>query len=214
MSAGFAAVARALAGPPGPLHLADGAQAHGLRPAAVLCGLIPRPHGAQIQLIQRPGTMREHAGQIAFPGGKIDPTDASPMHAALREAHEEIGLDPASARMLGALQPYATRTGFAIHPFVAALPADFTPRPCPHEVAEAFEAPFDWLTDPTRCRRLTRDVGGLTRGYWAIQWGDRFIWGATAGILRSLSLRLDAARAAGTETGPQTGPQTADPEPA
>jgi 8-oxo-dGTP pyrophosphatase MutT (NUDIX family) len=188
--------ARALADPPGPLQLADGARDEGLRPAAVLCGLIPRAGGLQVQLIQRPGTMRQHASQIAFPGGKIDPTDDSPLHAALREAQEEVGLDPAQARILGALPLYATRTGFVIHPFVAALPADFVPRPCPHEVAEAFEAPFAWLTDPARCRRMTRDVGGIARGYWAIEWNDRFIWGATAAILRSLSLRMQAARPA------------------
>ncbi|MFN3616320.1 MAG: CoA pyrophosphatase, partial [Rubrimonas sp.] len=189
-------LARALAGPAGPLQLADGAAAQGLRPAAVLCGIIPRSAGAQVQLIRRAGALRQHAGQIAFPGGKIDADDPSPLHAALREAREEVGLDPAQARVLGGLPPYATRTGFAIHPFVAVLPAEFVARPCPHEVAEAFEAPLDWLTDPARCRRLSRDVGGVARGYWAIEWGDRFIWGATAAILRSLSLRLQAARAA------------------
>jgi 8-oxo-dGTP pyrophosphatase MutT (NUDIX family) len=170
-----------------------------LRPAAVLCPVARRPEGLTVVLTMRPATMRAHAGQIAFPGGKIDPGDASPLAAALREAREEIGLTEDEAEVLGPLDRYETRTGFAITPFVALLRPGFRAIPHPTEVAAVFEAPLDWLTDPARLRRMSREVGGVERRFWAVTWGEWFVWGATAGMLKGLADRLEAAAA---ESGP------------
>ncbi len=166
-----------------------------LTPAAVLCALTPRPSGLCVVLTERPATMRAHAGQIAFPGGKIDPGDASPLAAALRESEEEVGLPPAAVTVLGALPAYATRTGYLIHPFVGLAPGDFTPRPEPGEVADVFETPLDWLMDLSRHERRTVSWKGEARDFWAMPWRGRMIWGATAGILRGLAERVSQARA-------------------
>jgi 8-oxo-dGTP pyrophosphatase MutT (NUDIX family) len=189
-----AALRRAMAAPPLGMRLADGARPEGLTPAAVLVAVIRRPGGATVALTQRPTTMRAHPGQIAFPGGKIDPTDASALHAALREAREEVGLCPSLVEVLGALPAYGTRTGFAITPIVGLVDDRFRPVPEPGEVVEAFEAPFDFLMDQRNHKRLTRMADGVERAFWAVPWRERFIWGATAGILRGLSeLMAEAA---------------------
>jgi 8-oxo-dGTP pyrophosphatase MutT (NUDIX family) len=190
-----AALRRAMTQAAGSARLADGERPEGLIPAAVLVAVIRRPDGAAVALTQRPTTMRAHPGQIAFPGGKIDPTDASPVHAALREAREEVGLCPSLVEVLGALPTYGTRTGFAITPVVALVDGGFRPVPEPGEVVEAFEAPFDFLMDQTNHQRLTRMAGGVERAFWAMPWQGRFIWGATAGILRGLSEHLAATTA-------------------
>jgi 8-oxo-dGTP pyrophosphatase MutT (NUDIX family) len=189
----MAALRAALARHADGMTLADGARPDGLTPAAVLVAVIGRPGGATVALTQRPTTMRAHPGQIAFPGGKIDPTDESPRHAALREAREEVGLCPSMVEVLGALQPYGTRTGFAITPIVGLVDPRFHPVPEPGEVVEAFEAPFDFLMDQRNHRRMKRMADGVERAFWAIPWETRFIWGATAGILRGLSERLSEA---------------------
>ncbi len=165
-----------------------------LRPAAVLCPVVRRAAGLSVILTQRPLTLREHPGQIAFPGGKLDAADASPLAAALRESHEEIGLRADQVEVLGALEGYATGTGFAITPFVGLVAQDFAPAPQPGEVEAVFETPLDFLMDFTRHQRMSRVYGGIERHFWAMPWEDRFIWGATAGMLRQLAERVAAAR--------------------
>jgi 8-oxo-dGTP pyrophosphatase MutT (NUDIX family) len=167
-----------------------------VRPAAVLCAVACRPEGLAVILTRRPTTMRVHAGQIAFPGGKCDPSDRSPLAAALREAREEIGLPAEQIEVLGPFERYVTRTGFAVTPFVGLVDPGFRPLPQPGEVEDVFEAPLDFLMDPANHQRLSREVAGRLRPYWAMPWRDRFIWGVTAGILRRLSERVAEARRA------------------
>jgi 8-oxo-dGTP pyrophosphatase MutT (NUDIX family) len=175
--------------------LAPGPRA--LRAAAVLCPVVPRAGGLHVVLTQRPETMRQHAGQIAFPGGKVDPTDASPLAAALREAREEVGLTHDLVDVIGPIDPYETRTGFAITPFVALVSPRFRPLPCEREVAAVFEAPLDHLMDLARHERHSRVFHGAERHFWAIPWQGWFIWGATAGMLRALAERVQGVRQGG-----------------
>ena len=161
-----------------------------LRPAAVLCPIVERPGGLNVILTQRPDTMREHAGQVAFPGGKIDKGDADAKAAALREAQEEIGLRAAEAEVLGEIDPYETGTGFRVAPIVAMIEPSFQPVPDPREVAAVFETPLDYLMNPANLKTHTGHWGGRERQYYAYDWEDRYIWGATAGMLKSLSDRL------------------------
>lgn len=161
-----------------------------LRPAAVLCPIVERPGGLSVILTQRPDTMREHAGQVAFPGGKIDDTDADARAAALREASEEIGLPKRHAEVLGEIDHYETGTGFRVAPIVAMIHPSFQPRPDPREVAAVFEAPLDYLMNHANLKTHTGHWGGRERKYYAYDWEDRYIWGATAGMLKSLADRL------------------------
>lgn len=163
-----------------------------LRPAAILCGLVERRRGLSVILTKRPETMREHAGQIAFPGGKIDPEDTDAVAAALREAEEEIGLASGAVEVIGAIDTYETGTGFRIEPIVAMVDPGFVPRLEPLEVEEAFEAPLDFLMDPRNLQLLSGSWGGRERRYYAIPWNGRHIWGATAGMLKCLADRLAA----------------------
>lgn len=163
-----------------------------LRPAAILCGLVERPGGLSVILTKRPDTMREHAGQIAFPGGKVDPGDHDCVAAALRETEEEVGLPLSAVEVLGRIDPYETGTGFRIDPIVAMIDPDYPLIPDPREVEEAFEAPLDFLMDPANLKRHTGEWGGRRRLYYAIPWRDRYVWGATAGILKSLADRIAA----------------------
>ncbi len=161
-------------------------------PAAVLIGVVERPGGAAVLLTQRTEHLRDHAGQISFPGGRIEPGDASPAAAALREAEEEIGLEPAKVELLGELAPYDTVTGFRIHPVVGWIQPPLALRLDRFEVADAFEVPLRFLADPANQRRHSYRRGALTRGYYVLPWQGRFIWGATAGILVNFSSLLGA----------------------
>ena len=153
------------------------------RAAAVLLGLVDRPSGPSIILTQRTAHLRDHAGQISLPGGRIEMDDADPPAAALREAQEEIGLDPQRVDLLGGLRHYDTVTGFRIHPVVGWIEPPVALRPDPHEVAEVFELPLSFALDPANHRRDSYDRNGLRRHFYVLPFEDRYIWGATAGIL-------------------------------
>jgi 8-oxo-dGTP pyrophosphatase MutT (NUDIX family) len=164
--------------------------ATGTRAAAVLVGLVAHRGEVSILLTERAAGLRVHAGQIAFPGGKIEPHDETPAAAALREAEEEIGLAPAHVEPLGYLDPYVTGTGFRVIPVVARIEPPFSLRLHAGEVADAFEAPFAFLMDSANHTFDSRTFGGRLRRFYAMPYGDRHIWGATAGILRKLYERL------------------------
>lgn len=165
-----------------------------LRPAAVLVPVVARPEGASLILTRRADTLASHSGQIAFPGGRLEPGETA-VEAALREAEEEIGLDPARVEPLGFFDPWRTVTDFVVTPVVGWLaepPPAF--RPDPGEVAEVFEVPFTFLMDPANHRRDFYDPpSGQRRHFWSMPYGERYIWGATAGMLRRLSERLETA---------------------
>lgn len=164
-----------------------------LRPAAVLIGLQPHENGSRVVLTRRSAALRHHAGQIAFPGGKLDPEDSGPEAAALREAWEEVGLPAKVANVLGTLPGHETITGYSVTPVLAQISPDFTPRPEPGEVAEVFHVPFAHLTDLSRYRVERRIWQGEWRSYYAVPWGPYYIWGATARMLFALATALDRA---------------------
>lgn len=155
------------------------------KPAAVLVPVVDRAEPSVILTLRTPD-LTSHAGQIAFPGGKIDPHDVSPVGAALREAQEEIGLEPAFVEPLGYLDLYLTFSGFRILPTVARVGPDYALTLNRSEVADAFEVPLDFLMEPLNHQRQSRDWNGITRQYYAMPYLDRHIWGVTAGILRNL----------------------------
>lgn len=161
------------------------------RPAAVLIPAIAR---ATVTLLftQRTAHLAAHAGQIAFPGGKTEPYDAGPLATALREAQEEIGLDSSLVAPLGTLDRYLTGTGYWITPVIALVDPALTLTLDANEVADTFEVPLPFLMDPGNYQRHTRTIGGHDRHFYAVPFGERFIWGATAGILRNMQQRLFA----------------------
>jgi 8-oxo-dGTP pyrophosphatase MutT (NUDIX family) len=160
-----------------------------LRPAAVLLPIVDRPGGLSVLLTLRAADLRAHSGQVAFPGGKIDPGE-TPCEAALREAHEEIGLQARFVEPLGWLDPYFTGTGFRVAPLVALVEPSFSLTVNKLEVDEVFETPFDFLMDAANHRLEEREWQGRLRRYYAIPHEGRYIWGATAGILRNLYEKL------------------------
>ncbi len=148
--------------------------------------------GAKVILTQRTTRLRKHSGQIAFPGGGIDDTDISPEEAALREAQEEIGLDPAYVETVGRLPQYLSATGFRIFPVLSVVRRGFIITPNPHEVESVFEVPLSFLMNPENHQRDSRDWRGILRHYYVMPYGERYIWGITAGIIRTLYERLYA----------------------
>lgn len=161
-----------------------------LRPAAVLIGLWDRPGGLRLILTKRASHLLHHPGQIAFPGGKVDPGDADAEAAALREAQEEIGLPIGSVQILGQMPTHETVTGFSITPFLGQISDDFDPKPEAGEVDEVFSVPLQHVLSPANYaieRRLWR---GDWRHYYVVPYGPYYIWGATARILRGLVERL------------------------
>lgn len=161
-----------------------------LTPAAVLIPLVGRDDGIHVVLTERAATMPTHAGQIAFPGGRIDASDGSVREAALREAEEEIGMVPADVTVLGYLDAYQTGTGFLVAPVVATVAASFVPVVQEREVADVFEVPLSFLMDPANHQMHQRSWRGIMRRYYAMPYGDRYIWGATAGMLKNLYDRV------------------------
>jgi len=167
----------------------DAGQIAQARPAAVLAPIIARPSGLTVLLTLRSASLRSHSGQVAFPGGQVDEGEA-PAQTALREAEEEIGLEARYVEPLGWLDPYLTGTGYRIAPLVALVDPGFTLTINPQEVAEAFEAPFAFLMDVANHRVEEAEWQGGTRKFYAMPYEGRYIWGATAGILRNLCERL------------------------
>ena len=161
-----------------------------LREAAVLAAF--HEEDGRLFLTKRAATMRHHPGQIALPGGKVDPGDADATAAALREAHEEIGLDPGQLTLIGALPPHLTVTRFRITPIVAVIHGPFAPRPEPGEVAEVFTLPFAHIANPAHYRLEGRIWRGDWRAYRVAPYGPYYLWGATARILLGLAERLSA----------------------
>jgi 8-oxo-dGTP pyrophosphatase MutT (NUDIX family) len=157
-------------------------------PAAVLVGITDRPDPGVILTVRREH-MRTHAGQVAFPGGRIDPGEDS-VEAALREAWEELGLDPGAAEIVGAIDPYRTVTGYVVTPVLAVVQPDQPLSPHEHEVADWFEAPLGFVLDPTNQQYKSALFQGRERHYYEIMWGERRIWGATASMIVNLSRRL------------------------
>lgn len=159
------------------------------RPAAVLAAITERERPG-ILLIHRPSNMRAHPGQVALPGGKIDPGE-TPVEAALREAHEELGIHPENVRIIGESDTYFTGSGFEITPVIGMIPPDLELDPNPGEVAQWFEAPLDFVLDPANQREVPYEYAGQHTTYYEIQWEQHRIWGVTAGVIVNLSRRLD-----------------------
>ena len=176
---------------PGPRRLEPAALSRA-RPAAVLLPIVERPEGLSVLLTLRASDLRAHSGQVAFPGGKID-SGETPLKAALREAHEEIGLEQRFIEPLGWLDPYFTGTGFRIAPLVALVQPSFALKLNKLEVDEVFETPFAFLMDAANHRLEEREWQGRRRQFYAMPHEGRYIWGATAGILRNLYEKLFAS---------------------
>ncbi|HEX8988991.1 MAG TPA: CoA pyrophosphatase [Rhodocyclaceae bacterium] len=166
--------------------LEPGAPQTGLTPAAVLIPIIPRESGTTVLLTQRTAHLRDHAGQVSFPGGRREAADETAVATALREAHEEVGIAPRQVEVLGCLPDYVTGTGFCVTPVVGLVHPPLNLRLDDFEVADVFEAPLEFLLDVANHQRHQIEVRGAVREYWAMPWNDRYIWGATAGMLVSL----------------------------
>ena len=167
-----------------------------LRPAAVLVPLIDYPEGMSVLLTQRTAHLTAHAGQISFPGGRVEEADCDAIAAALREAEEEVGLRRDRVSIIGRLDTYVTGTGFEIIPVVGIVKVPFPLAFDPFEVSEVFEVPLAFVLDPANHRRTVRDIDARRRTFFVLPYQDRNIWGATAGMLRALYDRLYGAAVA------------------
>ena len=182
--------------PPDARGMSDGFRLPGrsgdATPAAVLVPVVNRPGGLTLLLTQRSAQLPDHAGQISFPGGRVEPDDRSIADAALRETAEEVGLAAERIAVLGELATYETVTGYRVTPVVGWVEPPFTLDPDPVEVAEAFEVPLVFVLDPANQQRHFRMLGEMRRDFWAIPYRDRYIWGATAAMLLILDRTLRA----------------------
>jgi 8-oxo-dGTP pyrophosphatase MutT (NUDIX family) len=160
------------------------------REAAVLVAIRAGAGEATVILTRRNAAMRTHAGQIAFPGGRVEANDDGPAGTALREAEEEIGLDPGDVDVLGFLDCYLTGTGYHVSPVVGLVRPGFTPRPDAREVDAVFDVPLAFLMDPANHLTHARDIAGRERRFLAMPFGEHYIWGATAGMLKNLYDRV------------------------
>ncbi len=170
----------------GDLDFIDDDRMSSIRAAAVLIPVIPRASGPTALLTRRPDTMAAHPGQVAFPGGKVERSDADDVAAALREAEEEVGVVPHRVELVGRSARYITGTEFRITPVIGILPADFVARPDPSEVADVFEAPLDFLFNAANHQTGSAVWKGKRREYVEMPWQGFRIWGVTAGIIRDL----------------------------
>jgi 8-oxo-dGTP pyrophosphatase MutT (NUDIX family) len=166
-------------------------------PAAVLIPIVAHPQGLTVLFTQRTTQLKAHSGQVSFPGGRAEPGDASPEFTALRESEEEIGLAPERVEILARLPDYHTRTGYRVTPIVGLLTPPLELVPDPREVAEVFEVPLPFLLDRRNHRRQSREFKGRTVGFYEIPYGERYIWGATAGMLVNLYRHLAGPAAGG-----------------
>ncbi|HWA36960.1 MAG TPA: CoA pyrophosphatase [Burkholderiales bacterium] len=162
------------------------------KPAAVLVPIVQRD-ALMVLFTKRTSHLKAHAGQVSFPGGRAEPGDASPEFTALREAREEIGLAPERVEILGRLPDYHTRTGYLVAPIVGLVAPPLELVPDPREVDEIFEVPLAFLLDPANHRRQTRVLNGRSVGYYEMPYGERYIWGATAGMIVNLCHVLGGA---------------------
>jgi 8-oxo-dGTP pyrophosphatase MutT (NUDIX family) len=163
-----------------------------LKPAAVLVPIVAWPNGMTVLLTQRTDHLADHAGQISFPGGRIEPQDEGPEDAALRETEEEIGLPRDQIELIGRLDTYETSTGYEVVPVVGFVHPPFVLLPDPHEVADIFEVPLAFILDPANHERRSRAWQGGTRQFFVLPYEQRYIWGATAGMLVNLAQVLGA----------------------
>jgi 8-oxo-dGTP pyrophosphatase MutT (NUDIX family) len=161
-----------------------------LQPAAVLIGLVERDGESRVVLTRRTDHLRHHAGQISFPGGRIEQDDASPIDAALREAREEIGLLSDQVEVLGYLDPFATISAYHVYPVVARISSVFEASPDENEVAEVFETPFEFFLDEKNIVQVERSFQGVTRRMPEYHWQNYRIWGATAMMMLNFRQRL------------------------
>ncbi len=168
----------------------EGEAASSLTPAAVLIAVVTHDRPT-ILFTRRTDTLRRHAGQVAFPGGRIDPEDADAVAAALREAHEEVALQPAAVDVIGITDVYATGTGYQITPVIGLVPPNQPLVPAADEVASIFEVPLDFVLDPANHQLRQSEWQGRLRSYYVIAWETHEIWGATAAMLVNLARRLE-----------------------